>query len=77
MNTLYYILGFPIWWYIGYKSFIYYWTGNRDLTISDRKFGYFLGLSGPITSAAVIIVYFIDNNTNDSKGLKIVAKKRN
>ena len=73
MNILYYIIGFTVWWCIGYKSFVYYWTYDRDLTISDERTGYFLGLFGPVITISCIIVRLIEGTRNDDK---IVKKTR-
>lgn len=37
-----------LWWAIGTASFIYWWTGEHDLTLSASFMSLFVGITGPI-----------------------------
>lgn len=40
---------FFIWWLVGVVGFIYWWTSDYDLAISNLIFSFLVGFAGPFT----------------------------
>lgn len=57
------------WYAIGYLCFIYHWTRDSDLSVTDAFFGLIPALLGPI---AFVTGFFIHGDS----GSKVLLKKR-
>lgn len=48
MHTILIIAFVILWFYSGYKSFVYWWTKDFDFTTNDIGTAIFAGLVGPL-----------------------------
>ena len=60
-----------VWWYIGYRSFIFWWTHDFDYTQAEVLKAYVMGVYGPI---AFLMGYFIHGWVGGKKILKAKRK---
>ena len=60
-----------VWWYIGYRSFIFWWTHDFDYKQSEVPIAYGMGVFGPI---AFLIGYLVHGVAGGKKILKAKRK---
>lgn len=64
------ISGILIWLFIGYKSFVYWWTMDHDYTIKMVPFALFVGIVGPFA-------YLIGMGIHGEDKILVKKKKTN
>lgn len=69
MNILIPLLGFAVWWIIGYQGFKFWWTSENDFTTDERPVAWGVGLLGP---CIWILGAFVHNTAKP----RIIKKKR-
>lgn len=66
------ILSTIIWFIIGYKSFVYWWTKDNDYVTSDIPVALIMGIFGPITFIAGWFIHGDPIFTSD----RLIKRKR-
>ena len=71
------VLGILAWWIIGVCGYIYWWTREFDLTVSDACWGMLMGLiSGPIVWIAGFAMHINTTMRPWKNRDKILIKKK-
>lgn len=73
MEILFLILILVLWYVIGVASFIYWWTKDHNLTLSDALFSLLIGIGGVGTFLAG---FFIHSDSSEKTEAKILIPKR-